>query len=359
MLTFERVDLKPADWARILARFQDRTLCQSPAWLAFLEETQRGEIVVAVLREGNAVLGYFAGLLIRKCGVRILGSPFPGWTSSYMGVVLEPEIPRVDALQALKEFAFRDLKCLHLEVMDRHVSTDAVRDRYLFTSYNSFEVDLSLDEDDIFKRMSTTCRRCIRQAVRSGMVIQEACDPGFVDDYYSQLIDVFANQRLVPTYSRGRVAALIRHLQPTGNLVLLRAINAEGLCIATVISLAMNNRAELWGTASWRSYQYQHPNELMFWHLFRYWKQRNVNVFDFGGAGEYKKKYGSYQISVPWIRVSRYPVLPLLRNSAALLATTRQKFQGAWHSVASPTSGPSQRIRYYGCGGWGRSTSTG
>jgi CelD/BcsL family acetyltransferase involved in cellulose biosynthesis len=340
MLTFERVDLKPADWGRVLARFQDRTLCQSPAWLAFLEETQHGEIVIAVLREGNAVLGYFAGLLIRKCGLRILGSPLPGWTSSYMGLVLEPEVPRTDALEALQGFAFRDLKCLHLEVMDRHVSTDAIRGRYLLTNYNSFEVDLSLDEDNIFKNMSTTCRRYTRQAARSGIVIQEACDVGFVDDYYSQCVDVFAKQRLVPTYSKGRVAALIRHLQPTGNLSLLRAINAEGRCIATVISLAMNNRAELWGTASWRSHQQQHPNELMFWHLFRYWKQRNVNVFDFGGAGEYKRKYGSYEISVPWIRVSRYPVLPLLRSSAALLATTRQKWHGAWHSIASPSSLP-------------------
>jgi CelD/BcsL family acetyltransferase involved in cellulose biosynthesis len=338
MLTFERVDLKPADWGTVLTRFPDRTLFQSPAWLAFLAETQKGEIVIAVLREGNAVLGYFAGLLIRKCGLRILGSPFPGWTSSYMGLVLEPEVPRADALEALQGFAFRDLKCLHLEVMDRHLSTGAIGDRYLFTNYNSFEVDLSLDEDDIFKNMSTTCRRYIRQAARSGMVIQEACDAGFVDDYYNQLVDVFAKQRLVPTYSKERVASLIRHLQPTGNLVLLRAINAEGRCAATVISLAMNNRAELWGTASWRNYQHQHPNELMFWHLFRYWKQRNVNVFDFGGDGEYKRKYGCYEISVPWIRISRYPLLPLLRSSAALLETTRQKWHGAWHSITSPTS---------------------
>jgi CelD/BcsL family acetyltransferase involved in cellulose biosynthesis len=329
MLTFERINLKPVDWDRALARFPDRTLCQSSAWLAFLEETQKGERVIAVLREGNAVLGYFAGLMVHKFGISILGSPFPGWTSSYMGPVLEPDVSRADALEALRRFAFRDLKCLHLELMDRYLCTSAIRDRYLFTNYNGFEVDLSLDEDVVFKNMSKTCRQSIRHAVRSGIVIQEACDAGFIDDYYEQLTDVFAKQHLAPTYSRERVAALIRHLQPTGSLLLLRAINAEGRCIGTAISVGMNNRAELWGTASWRDYQHQRPNEVMFWHMFRYWKQQNMNVFDMGGGGEYKKKYGSYAISVPWIRISRYPVLPLLRNTAALMAKTRQKWQAA------------------------------
>jgi CelD/BcsL family acetyltransferase involved in cellulose biosynthesis len=336
MLKFEHIHLKSAEWASLLAQFQDRTLCQSSAWLAFLEETQKGEIVIAVLREGNAVLGYFAGLLIHRCGIRILGSPFPGWTSSYMGLVLEPEVPRADTLEALQRFAFRDLKCLHFEFMDRHLSGDDIRKRYLFGNYKGFEVDLSLDEENIFKNMSAACRRCVRHAIRSGIFVQAAHDAGFVDDYYSQLIDVFAKQRLVPTYNKERVAALIRHLQPTGNLLLLRAIDSDGRCIATAISLAMNNRAELWGAASWRNSQYQRPNELIFWKMFSYWKQRSINVIDLGGSGEYKRKFGSYEISVPWVKVSRYPLLPLLRNSAVLLVNTRQKWHGAWHSIARP-----------------------
>jgi hypothetical protein len=76
-------------------------------------------------------------------------------------------------------------------------------------------------------------------------VIQEANDKGFVDDYYSQLRNVFAKQHLVPTYGMGRVSALIRHLQPTGNL-LLRAIDAEGHGIATGIVPAMHDRAYFW-----------------------------------------------------------------------------------------------------------------
>jgi CelD/BcsL family acetyltransferase involved in cellulose biosynthesis len=338
MLTFKRVHLSPDNWASTLQRFPDSTLYQSPCWLSFLEETQKGEIVIAALREGSAVLGYFVGLIIRKCGLRILGSPFPGWTTSYMGFVLEPEISRIDALEALERFAFRDLRCSHLELMDRDLDMSGVKDRYAFTSYSGFELDLSLEESDLFSNFNHTCRRYIRQALRSGVVVQEATDGGFIDDYYGQLTEVFARQKLVPTYSKARVAALLRHLQPTGNLLLLRAIDADGRCIATMITLAMRNRGEVWGGASCQAYQQLHPNELLLWHAFRYWKSRSVRFFDMGGSGDYKKKYGGYEISVPWIRTSRYPVLPLLRNSAALLQATRQRWEGAWHSIGSQVS---------------------
>jgi Acetyltransferase (GNAT) domain len=338
MLTFERVHPSPENWASTLQQFPDHTLNQTPPWLSFLEETQKGEIVIAALREGNAVLGYFAGIMIRRFGMRILGSPLPGWTTSYMGFVLEPKVPRTDALEALKHFAFRDLRCSHLELMDRNLGVGAIKDRYAFTSHNGFEIDLSLGENDLFSNFSPACRRCIRKAVRSGVVVQEANDKGFVDDYYSQLRDVFAKQHLVPTYGMGRVSALIRHLLPTGNVLLVRAIDADGHCIATGVFPAMHDRAYFWGAASWRAYQYLRPNELLLWHAFQYWKSRSIHFFDMGGAGDYKRKYGGYEISVPWIRTSRYPVLPLLRNSAALLEASRQRWHGAWQSIASHVS---------------------
>jgi hypothetical protein len=46
-----------------------------------------------------------------------------------MGFVLEPELPRTDAFDALQRFGFRDLQCVHLELMDRHLRAGAIRDR--------------------------------------------------------------------------------------------------------------------------------------------------------------------------------------------------------------------------------------
>ena len=338
MLKFDRLHPSLEEWDDTLQQFPERSWCQSSAWLNFLSETQKGEVVIAALYEGNSVLGYFTGLMIRRFGLRILGSPLPGWTTAYMGLVLKPEVSRTEALEALQRFAFSDLRCVHLELMDRNLSESSLGDRYQFLSYNSFEIDISREDDELFRDMTHPCRRSIRLATREGVVIQEARDAGFVDDYYSQLTDAFAKDNLIPTYSRNRVEALIRHLQPTGNLLLLRAIGPDGHCISTGISMAMHDRAELWGTASWRSYQHLRPNELLAWHTMRYWKSRSIRFLDLGGAGEYKRKYGVYEISVPWIQISRNSVLPMLRNSAATAVKVRQRWLGGWRSLARSTS---------------------
>jgi hypothetical protein len=80
MARFERVNLAPAEWGRTLSTFPDAIVYQSPAWLSFLAETQKGEPVLAVLKEGDQTLGYFSGLVVRRLGLKILGSPFRAWT---------------------------------------------------------------------------------------------------------------------------------------------------------------------------------------------------------------------------------------------------------------------------------------
>jgi len=75
-------------------------------------------------------------MIVTKFGMRILGSPLPGWTTSYMGVVLQPEVSRVEALAALKRFAFEDLKCVHMEIMDRRIESRGVDSGYRVRHYN-------------------------------------------------------------------------------------------------------------------------------------------------------------------------------------------------------------------------------
>ena len=61
-----------------------------------------------------------------------------------------------------------------------------------------FEVDLTLDEEKLFSRMSSACRRCIRKAEKEGVHVEEAHDVGFADDYFAQL----------KMFSRGKVWCL-------------------------------------------------------------------------------------------------------------------------------------------------------
>jgi hypothetical protein len=322
------IDLKTVDWES-LDRFKDRTVFQTREWLQFVSETQNAMPVLAELREGGEVVGYFSGLTFTRLGIKVLGSSFPGWTTPYMGFNLLPGTSRGVALAALEHMAWNDLTCLHLEVSDPYFSVeDGQALGFTCEFYTSYRTDLRKSEEEIFKSMDSSCRRCIRKADKSGVMIEEAHDLTFADEYYEQLKDVFARQGLVPTYKLGRVRALVKYLEPTGRLLLLRARNPQGKCIATGIFPGFNQIAEFWGNASVRSDQILRPNEAIHWHAMRYWKRRGVEIYDWGGEGEYKEKYGCVLHRVPRFSKSRYKLVSRLRNEAKKMFERKQRFLG-------------------------------
>jgi hypothetical protein len=328
MLRLNRLDLAALDW-NALDRFEDRTVFQTREWLEFIAETQNATPVVAEVRQASTAVGYFAGLIVRRMGIRILGSSLPGWTTPYIGFNLLPGISRREALQALEAFVFRDLHCLHLEVSDRGFAReDGEQLGFTLDSYRSYETDLTLPEEELFNQMTSACRRCIRKAEKAGVRIEEVHDDRFAAEYYDQLKDVFAKQSLVPTYDLERVRSLIHHLLPTGHLLLLRALDPEGRSIGTGIYPGMNKVAQFWGNASFRHSQHLRPNESLHWYAMRYWKRQGVEIFDWGGGGEYKEKYGGKPISVPWFRKPRYPFLGTMRNQAQRIVKAKQRVMG-------------------------------
>jgi len=328
MTSIERMDINNVPWDE-LDRFEDRTVFQILPWLNFVAITQRAKPVVAAIRENGCTIGYFTGLIIRRFGLRIFGSPFKGWTTAYMGFNLRPGSSHRKALTSALSFVFQDLKCHHFEMLDRHIHEEDYRDLTFTVKYlNGYEIDLTKSEDELFAGMKSSCRRCIRKANKCGVVIEEASDIDFANDYYEQLKDVFVKQSLVPTYGIGRVQELIKHLQPTGHLLLLRAKNPEGLCIATGIFPAFNDTMYFWGGASWQKHQMLRPNEALMWYAIRYWKAHGMKKFDMGGGGDYKKKYGGYTIRVPRLIKSKYGFLVFLRNLAERTFEIRQKMLG-------------------------------
>ncbi len=333
MFQFRLLDGGDVQWGA-LDGFSDRVVFQTREWLNFIAESQRATPIVAEIRDGNTVAGYFSGLVVRKFGVRILGSSFPGWTTPYIGFNLSPGYSRARLLDPLTAWAFRDLKCLHVEVSDRCFQPeDGDVGRLDRTAYETYKSDLSRSEDELFKGMDSACRRCIRKAEKGGVIVEEAHDLEFADEYYEQLKDVFAKQGKVPTYPVERVRLLLKHLLPTGRLLAVRARNPEGRCIATGLYPGMNDTAFFWGNASWRNEQHWRPNEFLHWHALRYWKARGVKLFDWGGGGTYKEKYGVEPYVVPWFYKSKYRVLTTVRNEARAWYYKSQRLVGRLSGV--------------------------
>jgi hypothetical protein len=322
------VNLKDVDW-QALDRFADRTVFQTREWLNFLAETQNATPVIAELRQDGMLVGYFSGLTVTKFGVKILGSSFPGWTTPYIGFNLVPGTSRMAALAAVEQMAWDTLKCLHMEVSDPGFTDGDVAELgFIRQFYTSYRTDLTKTEDELFAGMDGSCRRCIRKAEKSGVVIEEAHDADFASEYYEQLKEVFAKQELVPTYDLHRVQALVKHVEPTGRVLLLRARDSEGKCIATGIFPGFNKIAEFWGNASHQAGQILRPNEAIHWYVMRYWKRQGAEIYDWGGEGGYKEKYGCQVHRVPWFTKSRYEFISRLRGEAKKVFDIKQRVLG-------------------------------
>jgi hypothetical protein len=303
------------DWS-YLDSFSDRTFSQRKAWIDFVCETQGGEPVVARVDDAGTTVGFFAGVIIRRMGLQILGSPFPGWTTPYMGFNLRHGVSRADAVDALISYAFFELGCHHLEISDPYLLREHIRDaRVKAEQIRTFRSNLQMTEDELFVRMDGTCRRCIRKAAKSGVVIEEAGPDNFAEEYFTQLKDVFAKQNMRPTYGLNRVDSLIRNVYPTGDLLLLRARDPSGYSIATGIFPGFNKISYFWGNASLREHQQVRPNEAMHWYAMKYWKRRGVHWHYWGGDGSYKKKYGGETIVYPNFRASRSVFISILRDA--------------------------------------------
>ncbi|WP_203764937.1 GNAT family N-acetyltransferase [Actinoplanes nipponensis] len=318
MLRLHRAEPTAALWAD-RATYDDRLIFHTEPWLRFVAESQRAEPVLATVTDGPRPVGHFTGLLTRRYGLRILGSPMAGWTTSYLGFNLDPGVPRRAALEALVPFAFGELGCAHLELRDRGLTEPDLAGLGLrWAAAPTAVIDLTPDEDALFGAMTGACRRNIRKAAKSSVVVAEAdpADDTFAGEFHEQLRDVFAKQNLVPTYSIERVRALIRNLAPGGRLLLLRARDGEGRCIATAVLPWYHRTMYFWGGASWREHQHLRPNEALIWHALRWAKQRGVAEFDFVGGNAYKAKYGTTEVPVPWARRSRSPLVAGLRDAA-------------------------------------------
>lgn len=331
-MEFCSIDAADAPWDRFDA-FDDRMFSQRRGWLEFVSGISGGKIALAELKRGAETLGCFSGILFHRLGVPILGSPFQGWTTTYMGFNLRRGVSRRDALAALREYAFDHLGCLHLEILDRHFTMEDAGGLEVDVAVEpTYITPLDCDEQEIFDSMSSACRRCIRKGEKSGLIIEEAEPQGFAAEYHEQLIDVFAKQGLKPPYSKQYVETLISKIHPSGDALLLRARRPDGLKIASAIYFGHKQHSLFWGNGSLREHQILRPNEALHWYALRYWKRRGVKFHDWCGPNDYKRKYGPQAHQVPRIRMSRFRALRWARDAAYHLYTLprvikRQRYQ--------------------------------
>jgi lipid II:glycine glycyltransferase (peptidoglycan interpeptide bridge formation enzyme) len=314
MISFHRIpeDIPSSN----VTGFEDFNVFQTSSWEQFLKETQDAKPVLVSIQDGDQLLGYFKGLVTRKFGFKMLGCPLRGWGTYFMGFNLKPQASRREILNVFPDFVFDTLKCHYFEILDPYIKMEDIEGLPIeYQLRPRFVLDLTKSEEALFANMKSSCRNLIRQSVRKGVTIEETTDITFVDDYYAQLTEVFEKQSKNPPYSYKRVKSLVESMLSSNKILLLRARELSGTCIATGIFLGCNQSAVFWGAASWRKYQSLRPNEAITWHGIKYWKSRGIKQLHFGGGmKQYKSKYGCDEINMIRLMKAKYPILDRVQD---------------------------------------------
>lgn len=299
-------------------------------WVSFLEKSKFGKPIVLEIYNNNKLCAYFVALIFKKFGVKILASPFEGWTTPDMGFILLDYIDSILLINHIKEYAFKRLKCIFVEIVDKNIELNyLIENKLYFIHQRSLKIDLSIDEETIFKSFKKDARNFIRQFDKRGAYIEEV-QPNidFAKNFYKMLQDVFLKQKLTPPYDEKRVINLMESfINKKESILCLQVKNEDGIIIAASIYFGHNLISYSWGSSSLREYQHYRPNEAMRWYAIKYWKSKGYKIFDMVGVREYKYKFNPIEYEYPRIIIAKYKFLIKLRNLSKLLIIKIRKIK--------------------------------
>src|SRR5215510_6881264 len=322
------------DWDARIRLFESAFLFQEAAWLRFLEESQGVTVRGLRLRHSaDAVAGYFCAAETRKGPFRLLGAPLQGWTTTFMGPIVNTL--HADSFLTILEQYCGAHRVHYIELCNPILPAAAMQARgYECDPDVTFRVAID-NEDVMWQRLeSKSCRHAIRRARSHGLRVEPTDDPAVVDEYYSQLQEVFQRQGLVPTYDHDRVRTLWNYLHPASRLLALQVWHHDEV-IASGLFPFDDRGLYFWGGASRIRAYSLYPNELLQWHAMLFALERGIPHYYMGGGGTFKKKFGGVPVPVErWFKAFS----PLARAGRIIFKQafrTKQRLLGAFARFAA------------------------
>lgn len=297
-----------ADWDRAISSFDSRHFYHLGAWLDFIEETQPVARKVYGIYKDSCLVGYLPGFILLKGPVRIFGSPFPGWTTPYLGPVVRKDVDLRELFNGILDTLRRD-RFWHAEIRHFAITPDSlIGTGFRQTIGQTYIAPIPTTAEDILTRFNTSARKAVRRGLRGEIRAITTKDPSFIDHYYDQLREVFAKDNIKPTYSKERVRTLWSLLMPTGRMLPTMVMEAN-VCIATRIDFCGDDRLHSFGSASYTAHQKSRPNELARYHAMCEGMKRGLTKYDMTGGGRYKAQFGAELVETPLFIFSSTPLM--------------------------------------------------
>lgn len=305
-------------------KFEKYRIYHSFEWISFIEKSQNLIPKFIKIVKNDECIGIFPYFEIKVFFLKLFASPFEGWTTGYMGPIIEDIY--------IEEFFTKFYKYL--------------KKRYLFGQFslilNSFQIKCAMDagfivedsityiapikgnDEDIIMNFTRSARKSVRRALNKGLIVERTYDKKFIDIYYDQLIQVFRKSNMVPTYSKNRVIQLWDCLFHSGKLIATQ-VKFEDKIIATRIDYYDGEWLHSFGSASDQQYLNLNPNELARYFVMCEASKLGLRYYDMSGGGAYKAKFGADVVSINRLIFSRFGLNKIKKTIKKL---KRKKLRG-------------------------------
>ena len=328
-MNLTRLPERPANWDEFIAKFDTKSLFHESCWLDHIvTSTEDYQDRYYVIEDNSAVVGYLCAIVSKRLCFSLMGSPMGGTGTNYMGPVVNRNVNQrrlVEAITAMN----KSERIAHFEMCselwDESILKDAGFDAHVrFT--NKF--DIPENEEEAFQNFSSSCRNKIRKAQKNGLVAEVVEDDSIVDDYFTQLKEVFGKQGMDVPYSKSRIAALLTRLREKNRIIPIR-VTQNGETLATGFFPHCDRVMYAWGYASFLRCQKLAPNDLMISKAIKVAIDKNLREFNFcGGKSPFKSKFGGQDVEVKTFARSYFQPLKYLRNAYRRAHFARMKAKG-------------------------------
>lgn len=321
MFEFEKIDYDKIDLGEYMSYSRKPVFTTIP-WMNFVIEDSKTEPAIFRVTDKDGFVGYVPMMFVKKFGIKIAGSPFRGWSTCWMGIEVEDVDKKIPIIKEIIPVLFKKYGVMYCEITDRDIpKKDIVSANIKHYPFETLELEIDKTDAELFKIFKTDARNFIRQFERRGAVLTVAePDDEFAEEYYSELIDVFAKQNMKPTYSCDKVKRILRNNRENPDGILcLRVRTPEGKPVATSIYFSDKSKFYFWGGASFREHQHYRPNEYMLWYAIKHFRDKGIKTFDMVGDRQYKRKFGSEQKVYYTMQFAKHKILFSFRDMAERL----------------------------------------
>jgi hypothetical protein len=331
----DSVDRK--QWEHFVCDHPKGSIFHTPEMFEVFQETRNyTPVMLAALSEDGEVLA-----LLLAVRIQTLPDPFGRFASRSI-LYAEPlcrETPEgSEALAAImaehdarigKQAVFAEIRPLYPPGVEKPVVKQS---GYQYQEYLNYLVDLRREKDDLWKALTSDCRRRIKTNMKKGLQVRDVTTEEGVNLLYSFLELAYQRAR-VPLADKSLFEQAWRVFRPNESIRISVAYYDHTPLGASVV-LAHRDRVFAWyGGADRLSALY--PMEALTWHEIEWGHEYGFALYDFGGAGWPYRPYGVREFKAKFggnlVEYGRYRKV----YSSWRLALA-EKGYGLWRRASNP-----------------------